>query len=76
MSNSIYEQLANKQAMNPMQALIQLKKDPVAFAKQAGFNIPDGMNNPGQIIQHLVQSGQINQGRISQAQQMARGLRI
>lgn len=75
MSNSIYNQLAKSQPMNPMQALNQLKQNPSAFLKQAGFSVPDGINNPQQIIQHLMQSGQINQTRPVQAQQMARGIR-
>ena len=58
------------QAQNPMQALQQLKADPCAFLKQSGYNVPDGMNNPQQIAQHLIQSGQITQARMQQAQQI------
>lgn len=39
--------------------------------KQRGIQIPDGMaNNPSAIIQHLVQSGAVPQGRLNMAQQM------
>ena len=39
--------------------------------KQRGIQIPDGItNNPSAIIQHLVQSGAVPQGRLNMAQQM------
>ena len=39
--------------------------------KQQGISVPEGMeNNPQGIIQHLMQSGRIPQGRINMAQQM------
>lgn len=39
--------------------------------KQHGIQIPQGMeNNPSAILNHLMQSGQIPQGRLNMAQQM------
>ena len=39
--------------------------------RQRGIQIPDGISgNPQAIIQHLMQSGQIPQGRLNMAQQM------
>ena len=39
--------------------------------KQRGIQIPDGMaNNPSAIIQHLVKSCAVPQGRLNMAQQM------
>lgn len=80
MSNSLYNQLsknqtAKNQISNPMQALQNLRQNPVEFLRQRGFEIPDGMNNPNEIIQHLLSSGQINNGRLAQAQQMMNGFR-
>ena len=72
--NSLYNQLGNQQ-MNPMQMLNELRRNPSAVMKQAGYDIPEGMNNPNQIIQHLLTSGQLTQGRLQQAQQMARNFR-
>lgn len=48
--------------MNPAQMLQSLKSDPVGFAKQMGFNIPDGVDvrNPQSIISALMQSGQVS----------------
>lgn len=62
---------AAQQQMNPMQMIGQLRADPAKMLGQAGFNIPAGMNNPQQIVQHLMQSGQIPQGKLQQAMQMA-----
>ena len=72
----LFNALGNNQqqqtAQNPMQMLSQLKQNPAGMLKQAGYNIPDGLNNPQQIINHLLNSGQVNQGRVNMAQQMAR----
>ena len=56
---------------NIMQMLSQLKSNPMGMLRQAGFNVPDNLNNPQQIIQHLMNSGQVNQNQLNQAQQMA-----
>lgn len=69
---SLNGQTPQNQQMNPMQMLQVLRKNPASFLAQAGYTIPDGMNNPQQIIQHLLGSGQINSARLNQAQQMAR----
>lgn len=43
----------------------------MSLLKQQGIQIPAGMeNNPNAIIQHLMQSGQIPQGRLNMAQQI------
>ena len=57
--------------MNPAQLMAQLKSNPLALLRKAGFNVPDNISNPQAIIQHLANSGQINQGQINRAQQMA-----
>lgn len=57
--------------MNPMQMLSQLKSNPLGLLRQAGFNVPDNISNPQAIIQHLMNSGQISQQQLTQAQQMA-----
>lgn len=57
---------------NPMQMLSQLKGNPSQMLKQAGYNIPANMNNPQEIINHLLNSGQVNNSRLNMAQQIAR----
>ena len=63
---SIYESLN----MNPMQMMNQLRSNPSAVLKQRGLNVPMGMNNPQQIVQHLIQSGQVPNARLQQIMQM------
>ena len=58
--------------MNPMQImsmLSQFKKNPLSLLSQR-FNLPQNMNNPQDILNHLLSSGQINQQTVDQATQM------
>ena len=48
----------------------QFKKNPMAMLSKR-FNIPQGMNDPNDIINHLMQTNQINQNQLNQIQQMA-----
>ena len=59
---------------NPMQMLNKFKQDPIGALTQAGYKIPSGMTSPNQIVNHLMSSGQLNNARLSQIQQMARNL--
>ena len=72
---SIYDQLGGHAPMNPMQMLSQIKQNPSAILRQAGLNIPQGMNNPQQILQHLLQTGQVPQSRYQQAMQIMSRMR-
>lgn len=65
--NSLFNTLGNK---GPMQMLQQIKQNPAAILSRAGMSIPQGMTDPGQIVQHLVQSGQVPQARYNQVMQM------
>ena len=56
---------------NMMQMLMQLKQNPLALLQKAGFNVPANISGPQAILQHLTQTGQINQNQLNQAQQMA-----
>ena len=57
--------------MMPQQAVSQLQADPVGTLKQqCGWNIPVDMNNPRQMVQHLVQTGQVPQGPLQQVMQI------
>lgn len=58
------------QQMNAQKAMAQLQSDPSGVLGQIGLNVPAGMNNAQQIVQHLIQTGQVSQGRLSQAMQM------
>lgn len=52
------------------QAMAQLQGDPAGVLRKIGLNIPAGMTNPQQMVQHLMQSGQVPQSRFAQAMQM------
>ena len=57
---------------NPMQALSQLRSNPVQMLSKAGFNVPENIgNNPQAIVQHLLNTNQITQQRFNQSQMMA-----
>lgn len=62
--------------MNPMQIMQQLKSNPLGVLRQYGFNVPDNLTDPNSIIQHLMNSGQINQAQYNRARQMAQQLGI
>jgi len=50
----------NSQPQNPKEQALNL-------LKQQGITVPHGMeNNPQAIIQHLMQSGRVPQGRVQQ----------
>lgn len=51
---NIYQQLRN----NPMQILSQR------------FNLPQNINNPNDIVQHLLNTGQVSQSQINQIMSM------
>lgn len=71
---SLFNSLGNQNngPMNPMQAVQQLKNNPTEFISNMGFNIPDGVDtsNPNSIINGLLQSGQIKNGRFQQIMNM------
>ena len=43
-----------------------IKSNPCSFLHSRGYNIPDGMTDPKQITQHLLQTGQIGGNRLQQ----------
>jgi hypothetical protein len=61
----------NMPRMNPMQMLQQLRQNPVQMLRQAGLNVPDNLTSPNDIIQHLMNSGQVSQDSYNRARQMA-----
>lgn len=70
---SLFDSLGKQpapQMQNPQQILQQLRNNPASTLKQAGLNIPDNMNDPGQIINYLLQSGQVQNSRLQAAQRI------
>ena len=60
----------NMPQMNPMQMLQQLRQNPAQMLRQAGLNVPDNLSNPNDIIQHLMNSGQVSQDAYNRARQI------
>jgi RIO-like serine/threonine protein kinase len=63
MPSELFKNLGNSQPQkqqNPREQALNLMK-------QQGIDVPQGMeNNPQAIIQHLMQSGRVPQGRVQQ----------
>ena len=70
-NNPLMGNMAN--GMNIMQQLQHLRQNPMQFLRQRGFNVPDNVTDPQAIIQHLMNSGQVSQQQMNQAQAMAQG---
>lgn len=51
--------------MNFMQMLQQLRQNPMQMLSQR-FNVPQNIQNPQDIIQHLLNTGQISQDQVNQ----------
>lgn len=47
-----------------------LMSNPVSMLMQKGFNIPQNLNDPQQIVQHLLNTGQISQDQVNKAMEM------
>lgn len=49
--------------------LQQLKQDPAGTLARRRYNIPQGMTNPSDIMQYLLNTGQITQNAVNNANQ-------
>jgi len=57
--------------MNIMEMVNQIKQNPATFLMQNyHIQIPQGLNDPNQIIQHLLNTGQVSQSQVNNAMQM------
>lgn len=59
----------NNNNNNIVDIISQFKSNPMQMLLQK-YNIPQGMSNPQEIIQHLLNSGQISQAQVNQAMKM------
>lgn len=55
--------------MNIIEMVNQIKTNPVLVLSQR-FNVPQGLNDPNQIIQHLINTGQVSQAQVNRAMSM------
>lgn len=61
--------------MNMMQMLQQFKANPMQMLARRGINLPPGMNDPNDILNHLLQTGRVSQTQVNQAYQTAQMFR-
>ena len=67
MPNPLYQQL---QPQNSVFSMInQFRQNPLSILSQR-FNIPQNMNDPNQILQHLLNTNQVSQGQVNRVMQM------
>jgi len=52
------------------QAIADVKKDPHGAIRNAGYNVPDSMDDPMQMAKYLLDSGQITGPRAQMARQL------
>ena len=69
MPNPLYQQLQQTQSNNPLSMLAQFRQNPLAVLSQK-YNIPQGMNDPNQILQHLLNTNQVSQDQVNRVMQM------
>ena len=66
MPNPLFQQL---QQNNIFSMAEQFKQNPLAILNQK-YNIPQGMNDPNQILQHLLNTKQVSQDQVNRVMQM------
>ena len=67
----LYQQMNQN---NPMSMINDIKNNPAQFLASRGVNIPNGMNNPNEILNHLMSTGKVSQGQYNKAVSMAQML--
>ena len=55
--------------MNIDEMVNKFRENPMGILSQR-FNIPQNMNDPNQIIQHLLNTGQVSQQQVNKAMQL------
>lgn len=56
---------------NIINMIMQARQNPMAVISQR-FNIPQNIQKPQDMVQHLLDSGQISQAQLNQTMQMSR----
>lgn len=60
---------------NFMQMLQMLQQNPLQILQSRGFDVPQNLNDPNAIIQHLMNTGQISQQQYQNARMTAERFR-
>lgn len=65
----------NASQMNMMNAMNQLRSNPVNAIRQAGYNVPDEIaGDPQAVVMHLIQTGQVGGQAMQWLQPMLRNM--
>ncbi len=67
MPNPLYQQLRPQNTQLNM--IMQFRQNPIGMLSQR-FNIPQGMNDPNAILQHLLNTNQVSQDQVNRVMQM------
>lgn len=72
---SMFDRLGQSAPQQPQgksreEALREIKADPVGVLRQHGLNVPAGITDPMQMVNHLIQTGQVGGPRLQMVQQM------
>lgn len=72
---SMFDRLGQSAPQQPQgksreEALREIKADPVGVLRQHGLNVPAGITDPMQMVNHLIQTGQVVGPRLQMVQQM------
>lgn len=73
--SQMFEALGQRPQPTQQMPLQEIKSNPAAYLKKMGYNMPSGVDirNPQSIINGLVQTGQIGNGRVQQIMRMLGG---
>jgi len=62
---------SNPSQMTMMDAVNQLRSNPIGMIRQSGYNVPDEIvNNPQATVMHLIQTGQVKSPMMQRIQPM------
>ena len=77
MNNPFYDAF-NKGRNDPWKVVNDMRNNPFDTLRKLGYSIPENVRSPRDIVQHLMNSGQITQAQVNGAQAAARrmGIRI
>lgn len=67
MPSPLYQQFQPQS--NLVNMLAQFKQNPIAMLSRK-YNIPQNLNDPNQILQHLLNTHQVSQGQVDRIMQM------
>ena len=71
MPSPLYQVMQSQQPQNNLLNMaMQFRQNPMGMLMQR-YNIPQNLNNPNDILQHLLNSGQVSQAQVTAAMQRA-----